>query len=268
MKRKILTIVVMLTVLASSITACTPKDSYLVQVMKLAPENTYIITCMDVQKITEDREFDFIYDYMMDELSYTGIDIEVSDISAFATVETGSDYVYMVIGDFDLEDVRNALIELDVGFIEGEYRGIEIWTDDYETSVAFIDNIIIAGYTDEVEACIRRHKNQASSMYDNEDLKAVADKLPTAAVHSVLGPDVLYDIEVLSSSVCLRNSTSGDEVLDMSGWLKFDSEASAEDAMTEDLEDDLGWEFNATITDVSMSGQFIEFTGEMEIPED
>jgi hypothetical protein len=234
--------------------------------MELAPEDTYMITCIDVQEIVGDREFDFIYDMLIDELSYAGIDIGLSDISAFATIETERDYIYIVIGDFNLEDIRDALVEYDVGFAEGEYRGIEIWTDDYETSVAFVGNSAVVGPTNEVEACIRRHKNQASSMYDDEDMKAVADKLPSAVVYSVFGPDVLYDIEVVSGSVCLNNSTGGDEVLDISGWLRFDSDASAEDAMTEDLEDDLGWEFSATITDVRPNGEFIEFTGDMETP--
>jgi hypothetical protein len=268
MKARIIVILIVLAVLVSCITACTSKDSFLVQVMKLSPEDTYMITCFDAEGARDDPEFNFIHDYMIEELSYTGVDMEVMDISAFATVETDWDYIYIVMGDFELEDVRDALIELGVGFAENKYRGIEIWTDDYETSIAFIDDIVVAGPTDEVEACIRRHNNQASSMYDNEDMKEVADKLPAAVVHSVFGPDVMYSIEALSGSICLTNSNGHDGVVDMSGWLKYSTEASAEDAMTTDLEDDLGWELNAAISDVQQSGQFVEFAGEMEIPED
>lgn len=68
--------------------------------------------------------------------------------------------------------------------------------------------------------------------------------------------------------VSLVRLASGDEVPDMSRWVKFDSEASAEDAIAEDFEDDLDWELYATINAVHLSGQFIEFTGDMEIPED
>ena len=104
-------------------------------------------------------------------------------------------------------------------------------------------------------------------MYDNENMKVVADRLPSGISYSVFGSDVMYSTEVLAGSICWENSTSGDGVLDISGWLKFDSETSAEAAM-ENIEDALGWEFDATNTEASLSGQFIEITAEMEIPED
>jgi len=150
-------------------------------------------------------------------------------------------------------------------FVEGEYKGIEVWTDDYDYAVAFIGNTIVAGEKDTVEACIRRHKDEESSMYDDEDMKAVADKLTAASVYLMFGPDVMYSIEVLSSGIGFKNLHGDDGVLDMTGQLKFDSGTSAEAAM-ENIEDDLNWEFGATNIEASLSGQYIEFTGEYEIP--
>jgi hypothetical protein len=262
MKARIIATLIVLAALVSSITACTTTVSFLPNVMKLAPEDTYMITCMDTKEAVEDPEFDFIYDYMINELSYMMVGIEASDISASAIIETDRDYVYVVMGNIDLGEVRDALDDED--FVESEYQGIEIWTDDYDDAVAFIDNMIVVGYSDEVEACIRRHNSEESSMYDDKDIKAVADKLPAAVVHVVFGADVIYSFEVLAGGVYWRNSTSGDEVLDMSGWLRFDSVASAEAAM-ENIEDDLSWEFNAINIEAHLSGQFIEFTGEMEV---
>jgi len=265
MKIRIFTAIVALAILVSGITACTPKGGYLVQVMKLAPEDTYMITCMDAKEAEEDPEFNFIYDYMIDEFSFMMLDMEAWDISALAIIETDWDYIYVLMGDFDLRDVGDFLIELD--FAEGEYKGIEIWTDDYDYSVAFIGNMIVAGEKDTVEVCIRRHKNEESSMYDDEDMKAVADKLTAASVYLMFGPDLMYDIEVLSGGIGFKNLHGNDGVLDITGQLKFNNGANAEAAMG-NIEDDLSMEFDATSIDAHLSGQFIEFTGEMEIPED
>ncbi|HEY33254.1 MAG TPA: hypothetical protein G4O10_09165 [Dehalococcoidia bacterium] len=261
MKVRILSMLIVLAVLASSITACIGTDSFLVKVMKLAPQDTYMITCVNLQTAVEDPEFNYVYDYMIDELTYTMGDIDVSDVTDAAIIETDFDYIYILMGNFDLRDIRDYLTELE--FVDGEYKEVEIWTDDYDYAVAFIGNTIVAGDTDTVEACIRRHKNEQSSAYDNVDMKSVADKMPAAVVHVVFGPDVTYNFEVLSGGLCLRNSTSGDDVLDASGWLKFDSAMSAEDAMIEDIEDNLGWEFGITDVEARQSGQFIEFTGDM-----
>ena len=109
------------------------------------------------------------------------------------------------------------------------------------------------------------YKNEEPSIYDNEDMKVVADRLPAAIYYMVFGPDYIYGIETLAGGVCVQNQHPNDEVLDVLGWLKFDSAASAEATM-ENIEDDLSRELNITITDARLSGQFIEITGEMEIP--
>ncbi len=264
MKARIITALLMLAVLVSCITTCKTKGGYLVNVMKLAPENAGAVYCTEIKAWAEDPDLSFAYDEMISGLGYVIPFVETSDISVYAEFDIDWGPIIVLFGDFNLKDVRDALTEED--YVEGEYKGIEIWTDDYDDAVSFIDNMIVYGYKDSVEACIRVYKNEESSLYDNEDMKVVVDKLPAAIVQMVFGPDEMYSIEVLSGSICWRNSTSGDEVLDISGWLKFDSEASAEAAM-ENIEDDLSWELVVTVTDARLSGQFIEITGEMEIPE-
>ena len=266
MKVAILTIVVVLVVLVSIITDCTTKDSYLVKIMKLAPEDTNIVLCMDTEAIAEDPDFGPIYDATISSLGHETASIDRSAISAFASIDTDRYYILIFIGDFDLEDIRDALIEED--YIDDEYRGVEIWTGDFEHTIAFIDNMIVSSYTtDSVEACILIHKNEEPSMYDNEDMKAVADKLLSGVIRMVFGPDYTDDIEILAGGLCWRNLNRDDEVLDYTGWYKFDSEASAEAAMAEDFEDDMRTELDAASIDARLSGQFIEITGEMEIPE-
>ncbi|HEY42132.1 MAG TPA: hypothetical protein G4O18_09825 [Dehalococcoidia bacterium] len=238
--------------------------------MKIAPINTDVVSCVDIEALAEDPDFDSMYSEIINSLSYELLDdfgledIVISAISAFATVESVRGSIFVLVGDFNLEDVRDTLEYY--YFVESEYRRVEIWTDDFEYTIAFIDNMIVLGNKDTVEVCIRIHGNEESSMYDNEDMKSVADKLPAGVISMVFGPDYLYDIEILAGGICLRNLTSGDEVWDMNGWLRFDSAASAEAAM-EDIEDNLSWELDATNIDAHLSGQFIEFSGEIEIPD-
>jgi hypothetical protein len=263
MKIKIITIVLVLAVLASSITACTPKASFLIKVMQLAPENAEEVYCTDIKAMAEDPDLSFAFDEIISFLVRWISFVEASDMSVYAGFDIDWESTIVLFGDFNLKDVRDALTEED--YVEGEYKGIEIWMDDDDDAVAFIDNMIVSGYKDSVETCIRVYKNEETSMYDNEDMKVVADRLPSGITYMVFGPDVTR-IELLSGSICWINTTNNDDILDITGWLKFDSAASAEAAM-ENIEDDLSRELDITITDARLSSQFIEITGEMEIPE-
>lgn len=265
MKVRILTVLVVLAVLVSSITSCTGTDSFLIKVMKLAPEGVGYITCADIEAMAEDPDLEDWHNDWIVELSYYAIScIETTDVSAFAGFEIDWAYVFVFMGSFDLEDIRDALEE--EYFVEGECSGVEIWTGGFDEAIAFIDNMVVYGDAYAVEACIRTHKNEEPSLYDNEDMKAVADKLPSGVFSGIFGPDYIYSDEGLAGGMCLINLTRGDEVCDMNSWYKFDSKASAEDAI-EDVEEDLSWTWGATNIETRLSGQFIEITAEVEISE-
>ena len=135
--------------------------------------------------------------------------------------------------------------------------------------------MIVAGIDDLVEACIRAYTNEEPSMYDNKDTREVADKLPvvpscvvaSADYYPMELEDYLSEIEYLAYSFGISNENRDDEVLDISAWFKFDSEASAEAAM-EDVEDIVETGVGAyTSINARLTGQYIEITGEMEIPQ-
>jgi len=274
MKRKIIPVLIVLAILTSGLTACTTKNSNLIRVMKIAPEDTIVISYVDVEAAAEDPDLEFMYDSFVENVMGNMIGgVDVSDVSATAVMQTIDRVpVYVLIGDFNLEDIRDALIEED--WIEGEYERVEIWTGGFIFAVAIIDDMIVFGFDGAVEACIRAYKNEESSMYDNADARAVADKLsfvPSCVVATAdyTPPeleDYVSEIEYLAYSMGISNENRGDEVMDISAWFKFDSEASAEAAM-EDAEDfiDTGVEGYASIS-ARLNGQFIEITGEMEIP--
>ena len=264
MKTKIAVTSIALAVLVSSITGCTPKNSYLIKILKLAPEDTVMVTCMDVQAMTQDPDFKNVYGIIDFHQLYEMLGIDLSNVSAVATL--GTFFPLVVIGDFNREDIRNILIEQDG--VEGEYMGVEIWTGDGDLCIAFMDDVIIVGDVESVEACIRSHKNEDPSLYDNKNMKSVVDKLPASVFSTVMGPDYIHDIRVLAGGICLHNLTSGDGVCDITGWFKFDSEVSAVTAMEEGFEDDISMDLDFTIVDAHLRGQFIEINGEREIPED
>jgi len=113
MKIKIIAILIMLTVLTSCITGCTPKNSYLIQAMKLAPEDLGHITCIDFEAMAEDPELEDWYNEiiigMSYEWSYEIVGIGTSDISASSSILHDGDTIVVWMGDFSFEDIRAAL---------------------------------------------------------------------------------------------------------------------------------------------------------------
>jgi len=101
-------------------------------------------------------------------------------------------------------------------------------------------------------------------MHDEKDMKAVADKLPSGVVSMLFSPDLMNDVEILATGICLQNQQRDDEFLDITSWLKFDSAASAEAAL-EYVEYMFGNAFGITQTSIQLRGQFIEITGETAI---
>jgi len=63
----------------------------------------------------------------------------------------------------------------------------------------------------------------------------------------------------------VQNQQPDDEVLNITGWYRFESAASAKAALA-DAEDEFESKFNATQISSQLMGQFIEITGEVETP--
>ncbi|MEE8325413.1 MAG: hypothetical protein V3R58_00065, partial [candidate division NC10 bacterium] len=266
MKERVLRTLVVLIAGISWTAACTPETDYLVQVMRLAPGDAEtMVLAMDIEALAEDPDMRVTYEDTLRAAGWHVPGMDATAISAIAQIQAANVHASVLTGDFDLEAVRDALIDED--YVEGEYRGIETWTDDYKNTVAFVDNMIIADNSEDVEACIRLYGDEGYSMYDNEDVKAVADKLPAAPIRVVFSSGSNDGIEYLSNGFSMGKEHPDDETLHVSIWFKFDSEASAEAALGEGIEDSVGMWLNATVTDARRNGQFIEIAGETEIPE-
>lgn len=271
MKAKILTILIVLTVLVSCITGCTQKDSYLIDILKILPDDIVAVDCVDIKAMAEDPDLEVTYNRQRDRVitmaeDMVGIDVSFCVYAAQATAERG--YLYVYVGDFDLETVRDALTNND--YERDEYTEIEIWTKD-PLSVTFLKKKIVIGITETVKDIIHLKNNKGSPWYDDREIKSVVDKLPAGVESMVFGPDYMpHLLEVVAGGFCLQNLTRNEGVLDIAGWFKFESEADAE-ANLDEIENnfefyiELTGDFEVTQLNSQLQGEFIEITGEMVI---
>jgi len=131
--------------------------------------------------------------------------------------------------------------------------------------MAFLEKMFIVGTTDSVEASIRVSRNEEPSLYGDKDIKSVVDKLPEGVIITISGGQVGYNIPALAGGFSFRKAASG-TTLEITGWCKFESEANAEAAL-DDVEYQTKNMWGATHMEGQLRGEFIELTGEMEIPE-
>jgi hypothetical protein len=271
MKAKILAILVVLAVMASSITGCGPKKGgYLIEIMKILPHDTPTVLYTDVELITEDPDLEGMYNDVLESWddilaceANIATAIDSSHVRAFTKTDSRKVYLIAIKGEFDLQNIRDALLEQD--FMQGEYEGVEVWTDDSH-AFAFLKRMIVSGDASSVETSIRVSQNDEPSMYGNEDVKSIMDKLPAGFCSLIL----IGDTWGKSNSLLLAGGISmrkGEGVIEIKGWFKFESETDAE-AVLPDLEDAMKEFLGATFIEGQLRDEFIELTGEIEIPED
>jgi len=267
MKVRILAILVALAVLVSSITSCTAKDIDLIEVLKITPDDAGGVMCFDIESLESDPDLADWYSSLQGQLFFPTLPLllDSSDIRTSAAAASLGIFLWIFIGELDHQGIRDFLIE--EGYEAGKYEGVEIWTSTEELLVmALLEKTFIAGNTDSVEASIRVIRNKKPSLYDNRDIKSVVDKLPEGIMITITGGQVSLNIPVLAGGFSLRKVASG-TTLEIEGWFKYESEVNAEAALS-DAEYLIKNMWDATQISSQLRGEFIEFTGEMEIPED
>ena len=266
MKAKIIVaMVIMLAVLGSLIAGCgQSKSGHLVGVMKVFPHDVADFTYVDIEALAEDPDLEDMYDSLRDSLGEfeENAGIDFSDIYSIAYGYNKAGMLMIFKGEFDLNYVRLALKDQD--FEEDEYEGVEIWSED-DSTVAFIKDMLVFGDTDTVKASIRVSQGKETSMYGNDDVKTVVDKLPAGIMTLIQRVEAMPDIDALVGGVSIRKSAGGEGTLEIKGWYKFKDETSAEAAL-DDLEDELTDYFDTINMDCQLNGEFIEITGETDIP--
>ena len=270
MKTKAMTTSIGLLLLVLIITGCSStKDYNIVRVIKVAPEDTFTIMYFDLETLKGDPDCEQMYHDLRDSIESQMEGLQFPDVDGYGLINVGNMPLTIEIGEYVAANMRGALKEQ--GGIKDEYQGSEIWTSDmYRTTraFAFIDNMVIFGDKNAVEASIRSYNNEPS-LHDNEDLKIILDELPNGFFYIIINTITKQHISRYGSTIgciCMCNLIRGDEFLDIKGLLKFESEADAETYSDRTKEIAEAFFFGTPLDiEVKLKGQYIEITGTSDI---
>ena len=270
MKRKVLTglsgLLVVILFSALLLTGCGGGGSFtsLAGLAKMAPQDSGTILFIDVKKIKADKDLGDMYDSMQDDFEYemfaSELGIDFDDIHYLAMTEVDFYEVTWISGDIDLDALRDNLDDYD--YDKDDYRGVEIWYG-YGDAVAIHNGTLIIGDEDSVEESIKAVVDPERSLYEkNEDVRDVIKEL-TGGLFSMLSAEGYYPG---ARAVGMTFSKLNTDTMELSGCFKFDDEDDAEDALS-DIERDLESGDMYRAADVSQSGNFVEFSAEIDIEE-
>jgi len=268
MRIKITVVLIVLAVLTSVFTGCSPnQENYLIEILKILPDDIIEVEYTGVELMAEDPELVDIYHELIE--SFYGawvylLGLDFYDIHAIV----GTSGLVIIKGDFDFQNVRDALSEFpEHEFVQDEYEGVEFWIGDPDSDeplgIVFLEKLLVFGDVDYVKDTVRVSQKTEPSLYDNEDIKSVADRLPSGIHVEIYTGEVVGDIPVLAGGRVLFNSVQGDEIINSQGWYRFESTADAQAALP-DLEDSYQWQYTHNI-DAQLKGEFVEITGESMI---
>lgn len=256
-----------------SITPETPSEipakseGTLIDAMKLVPKEGNLLY-IDCKKLCEDPDLAPIWDQldpMMNSLIFD-FPIPESDIPLNKLYYWSSgDYFYVIGGDFDLGKIRDDLQHR--GWERSTYRGVEVWQGEGKNDIneiALFKDKIIAGSVGAVEMAIRVMKGEEESLYDDEDVMDIANKLSDGFITIIKGTDtglnparyLLYlgygghqlpdDVKGWGSS----HEKISKEEIKMQGIIKFTDESKAKDFVSSD------W----TAIEVTVQEEYVMYT--------
>ena len=271
MKTVTITILAVLSIITLVLTGCSStKDSNILRLIKSSPENTLSIMYLDLDTMKEDPDCEQKYYDTRDSLENEMEGIHFPDITGYGLINVEKGTLNVKIGEYAVQNIRDNL--KDQGYTEGQYQASEIWTADIHgrhMAFTFIDNMVVFGDKNSVEASLRAHKDDGPSLYDNEDLKVILDKLPDGIFHMFINTITKQHITRYGSaigSISICNFTKGDDVFDIKGLFKFKSEADAETYLERTKDIAQAFLFGAPLdVEVEPKGQFIEITGTTNI---
>lgn len=139
---------------------------------------------MDIARA--DKDLAELYDFFLasiaeGEQELQDLGIELSQVDYLAVqMEEGDETALAVLGQFDLDNVRSSLSELDL--TQGSYEGVEFWSGYYgeygDMGVAFVTDGLIWGDEEVVKSLVRTIKGSDLSFHDVPAVREVLDRLP------------------------------------------------------------------------------------------
>jgi len=194
MKSKVIMAVVLLLALLSASAGCTcfgGGSKPLADIMKKVPLDSTSFDYWAIEKLAGDEDLWGIYVKFRDESLAAGqlkdiMEVRLSSVKHAAKASGFDGSVGVFVGDFTVEIVAERLE--DKGYQETTYQETGIWTpqDDqgYE-SVALREGTILIGDVEDLKACIDTIVKEEYSLYDDPDVRLIADKLPEGVIINI-----------------------------------------------------------------------------------
>ena len=232
-----------------------------VQMMRMLPANLSGFSYMDINEMRADDYGASVLEYLNSEAN-----MDFSEqVNGFgmASSDVESEYSFLYEGNYSPSQM------MDDSIGSYNYGGFSIWTfDEYNNSVAMIDNISVYGRDSIIERCIDAVNGNADSMYDNA--KDVVDRLPAGfelyvyVVNSGAAPEGFTGLLVQGVSVTKQGGSNvGTSVY------KFNSTETAQhctECSNIFYNQDDFFLPNANIIDVNIGGVFVTVVTTSIIP--
>jgi hypothetical protein len=222
------------------------------------PAGSQGFTFVDVAAMRGDDALKVYYDRARDEIESDCdfLGISASDVDRMIDDEIdGHDLRAKILeGRFNIEDVGEDLRQ-NGWAAQLDYKGVETWQrqSGFYQAVALANDacIVVASGVDSMEACIDAIKGDADSLADDEDVAAVADKLPSG-IH----------VQVATGAESISRTKKDSDTLIITIIEVYANEETAEDARIEWGD---GSDSGYNNTKVTRDGRFVILTAEWGI---
>ena len=237
----------------------------LTDMLAKVPEDTASLKYVDVQALRNDADLDDLYDAWKaavdTRLEAHGIDH--GDVNVFALGKGSDQRFILLVGKFDLDEVRDELG--DRHYDKGEYKGVEVWkkqpgwgAEDY-SEVAIMGSLLILGNEAGVEGCIGVIEEGESSWLNEADLKDVSNRLP-GGVYVGLEEKLTGISSLEAYGISAKKQDAG--TLAIAGVAKFQEEDDADHA-EDAIEYLMGLAYEDV--DVTQDGVFLKGSAELDV---
>lgn len=227
--------------------------------MKNMPRNFAESGCVYLDIAAMRGEYKNLYSNYQESFQLLGdYGIDFEDVDWIATLGLS---LFLLEGRFDLARITEELRIRD--YTKRQYRGVEVWesnTGDIKDWVAFLDDMVLAGYKDNVINCIEVVIDGEDSLYDHEDIREVMVQLPAGLDMSVASDELNNNL--LAHGESLENKDQN--TMKLTVVHKYISEQAAHDG-AQGIAQDMQRMLSNSLQEVQVQqeGQFVKLTAEV-----
>ena len=203
--------------------------------LQLVPQGADTFTFVDLSSVRDERLND-IQDQIEDLVDSDQLDdwdIDIDDIDKLILADRGTeDALLLMKGFVSVEDVADALD--DARFRDDLYRGVTVWSNRGNVSVALVgDGVVAIGVEERIEDALDSLIDGTRSMQQDEEVTSIHKSLGETVVYSVLD-----DCDYRGCRKAATGIRSGDGDLIATFAFAFRNDDTASDA-ERDIEDDV-----------------------------